>query len=300
VSQLLLIVNTVAQTVTRYARDVIVGALSSEFRVEVGETKGPRHAGELATEAAERGVDLVVALGGDGTVNEVANGLAGTAVPMAVLPGGGANVFARSLGLPRDAVEAAGILLERLHEPPRRVPLGRAGDRWFLANAGVGIDAAIVRRVEERQVAKRLGGDLSFAWSGMRVLFSEYDRHTPHLRVRMGDAQIEDVFATLVQNVDPYTYVGDRSIRFCSQASLNDGLDAVAFRTLRTTLVGRVLLRALRSGKPVRRAATYGHDLPFVRIEADIPMPLQVDGEFVGEVEAVTIESVPGALLLYG
>jgi diacylglycerol kinase family enzyme len=300
VSQLLLIVNTVAQTVTRYARDVIIGALSSEFRVEVGETKGTGHAGELATAAAERGVDLVVALGGDGTVNEVANGLAGTAVPMAVLPGGGANVFARSLGLPRDAVEAAGILLERLHEPPRRVPLGRAGNRWFLANAGVGIDAAIVRRVENRQMAKRLAGDLSYAWSALRVLFTEYDRHTAHLRVRMGDADVDGVFATLVQNVDPYTYVGDRSIRFCAGASLDGGLDAVAFKTLRTTLVARVLLRALRSGKPVRRAATYGHDLPSVRIEADVPMPLQVDGEYVGEVEAVSIESVPGALLLYG
>ena len=299
-SQLLLIVNTVAQTVTRYARDVIVRALSSEFRVEVGETKGPGHAGELATEAAERGIDLVVALGGDGTVNEVANGLAGTAIPMAVLPGGGANVFARSLGLPRDAVEAAGILLERLHEPPRRIPLGRAGDRWFLANAGVGIDAAIVRRVEERQMAKRLAGDLSFAWSGLRVLFSEYDRRTPHLHVKLGDAVVEDVFTVLVQNVDPYTYVGDRAIRFCADASLDGGLDAVAFRTLRTTLVARVLLRALRTGKPVRRAAAYGHDLPSVQIEADEPVPLQVDGEFVGEVEAVSIESVPGALLLYG
>jgi diacylglycerol kinase family enzyme len=300
VSQLLLIVNTVAQTVTRYALDVIVGALSSEFRVEVGETKGPHHAGELATEAVERGMDLVVALGGDGTVNEVANGLAGTAVPMAVLPGGGANVFARSLGLPRDAVEAAGVLLERLHEPPRRVPLGRAGDRWFLANAGVGIDAAIVRRVEERQVAKRLAGDLSFAWSGLRVLFSEYDRRTPHLRVTMGEADIEDVFTVMVQNVDPYTYLGDRAIRFCADASLDGGLDAVAFKTLRTTLVTRVLRRALGTGKPVRRAATYGHDLAVVKIEADEPVPLQVDGEFVGEVETVSIESVPGALLLYG
>ena len=298
--QLLLVVNEVAQTVTRYARDVIAGALSSEFRVEVVETKRPGHAGELAAGAAERGIDLVVVLGGDGTVNEVANELAGTSVPMAVLPGGGANVFARSLGLPRDAVEAAGILLERLHEPPRRVPLGRAGDRWFLANAGVGIDAAIVRRVEERQVAKRLGGDLSYGWSGLRVLVSGYDRRTPHLRVRMGEVDVGGVFTVLVQNVDPYTYLGDRAIRFCAGASLDAGLDAVAFRTLRTTLVSRVVLRALRTGKPLRRAAAYGHDLSAIRVEADVPMPLQVDGEFVGEVQAVSIESVPGALLLYG
>src|SRR5205823_1008582 len=180
------------------------------------ETKGPGHGRELAAAAVDRGLDLVVAFGGDGTVNDVANGLARTAVPMAVLPGGGATVVARSLGLPRDAVEAAGVLLERLHEPPRRVPLGRAGDRWFLANAGVGIDAAIVRRVEGRQFAKRMAGDLSFAWSALRVLFSEYDRRTPHLRVSLGDEVVEGALTLVVQNVDPFTYLGDRPIRLCA------------------------------------------------------------------------------------
>jgi diacylglycerol kinase family enzyme len=300
VRRLLLIVNVAAQAVTRYARDVIAGALSSEFRVEVVETKGPGHAAELAAGAAERGLDLVVALGGDGTVNEVANGLAGTAVPMAVLPGGGANVFARSLGLPRDAVEAAGVLLERLHEPPRRVPLGRADDRWFLVNAGVGIDAAIVRRVEGRQFAKRMAGDLFFAWSALRVLFTQYDRGTAHLRVTLGDEVVEDALTVMVQNVDPYTYLGDRPIRLCAEASLDGGLDAVALRSLRTTLVAGLLLRALRSGAPARRGAVYGHDLPLIRVEADVPMPMQVDGEYIGERERVSIESVPDALGLYG
>jgi diacylglycerol kinase family enzyme len=300
VRRLLLVVNVVAQAVTRYARDVITGALSSEFRVEAVETKGPGHAAELAAGAAERGLDLVVVLGGDGTINEVANGLAGTDVPMAVLPGGGANVFARSLGLPRDAVEAAGVLLERLHEAPRRVPLGRANDRWFLVNAGVGIDAAIVRRVEGRQFAKRMAGELFFAWSALRVLFTQYDRRTPHLRVTLGDEVVEDAFSVFAQNVDPYTFVGDRPIRLCAEASLDGGLDAVALRSMRTTLVAGLLLRALRSGAPARRGAVYGHDLASVLVEADVPMPLQVDGEFVGEVERVSILSVPGALGLYG
>ena len=300
VRRLLLVVNAVAQTVTRYARDVITGALSSEFRVEVVETKGPGHGAELAAAAVDRKLDLVVAFGGDGTVNDVANGLARTPIPMAVLPGGGANVFARSLGMPRDAVEAAGILLERLHEPPRRVPLGRVGERWFLANAGMGIDAAIVRRVEGRQLAKRMAGDLSFAWSALRVLFSEFDRRTPHLRVVLGDGVVDGAFAVMVQNVDPFTYLGDRPIRLCAGASLDGGLDAVALRSLRTTRVAGLLLRALRSGAPARRTAAYGHDLSRVTVDADVPMPLQVDGEYVGERRSVSIESFPEALTLYG
>jgi diacylglycerol kinase family enzyme len=164
----------------------------------------------------------------------------------------------------------------------------------------VGIDAAIVRRVEERQVAKRVAGDLSFAWSALRMLLSEFDRGTPHLRVTLGDRAVEGVFSVMVQNVDPYTYLGDRPIRLCPGATLESGLDAVALRSLRTTLVAGVLVRAFRSGKPARRAAVYGHDLPIVQVEADVPLPLQVDGEFVGEIESVSIESVPGALYLYG
>jgi diacylglycerol kinase family enzyme len=300
VRRLLLVVNEMAQAVTGYTREVIAGALSAEFSVDLVETKARGHAIDLARDAAGRGLDLVVALGGDGTVNEVANGLAGTDTPMAVLPGGGANVFARSLGLPRDAVDATGALLERLHEEPRRVPLGRISGRWFTTNCGIGVDAAIVRRVEGRQFAKRMAGELFFVWSTLRVLFSDFDRRVPHLRVTFDDGEPREAFTLFLQNVDPFTYFGDQPLRLCPEASLEDGLDAVALQTMRLLPVGRVLLRGFRSGRPLDRGALYGHDLGRIVVESDVPMPLQTDGEFVGEWERVEIESIPGALSLYG
>ena len=298
--RLLLVVNAAAQTVTRYARDVIAGALASEFAVDLVETKGPGHAMELAADAARGRVDVVVALGGDGTVNEVVNGLAGTDVPLGVLPGGGANVFARSIGLPRDPVEATGILLERLMEPPRPVPLGRIDDRWFHSNCGIGIDATIVRRVETRQFAKRMTGDLFFMWSAVAAFLGEFDRRTPHLTVAFDGEQTEGVFTLVVQNLDPFTYLGERPIRLCPDASLDGGLDAVAMRTMRTTAVAGTLTRAFLARPPARRSAVSGHDLRRIAVTADRPVPAQIDGEYIGERDRAEITSHPGALLLYG
>jgi diacylglycerol kinase family enzyme len=301
VPRLLLVVNGAAQTVTRYARDVIAGALASEFAVDLVETKGPGHAAELAADAVRARVDVVVTLGGDGTINEVVNGLARTDVPLGVLPGGGANVFARSLGLPRDPVEATGILLERLMEPPRAVPLGRIDDRWFHSNCGIGIDATIVRRVETRQFAKRMTGDLFFLWSAVWAFLSEFDRRQAHLTVSFdGEATEAEVFTVVVQNLDPFTYLGERPIRLCPEASLDLGLDVVAMRTMRTTAVSGTLLRAFSGRSPSRRAAVHGHDLHRIVVTADRPVPSQIDGEYLGERERAEITSEPGALLLYG
>jgi len=300
VPRLLLIVNAAAQTVTRYSRDVIAGALASEFAVDLVETKGPGHAAELAADAVGGRTDVVVALGGDGTINEAVNGLAGTDVPLGVLPGGGANVFARSIGLPRDPVEATGVLLERLLEPPRLIPLGRIGDRWFHSNCGIGIDATIVRRVETRQFAKRMTGDLFFVWSAMRAFLGEFDRRRAHLTVTMDAETTEGVFTLVVQNLDPFTYLGDRPIRLCPGATLEGGLDAVAMRTMRTTSVAGVLVGAFGSGAPERRGAVHGHDLRSLVVAADRPLPTQIDGEYLGERDRAEIRSVPGALRVYG
>ena len=298
--RLLLVVNAAAQTVTRYARDVIAGALASEFAVDLVETKGPGHAAELAADAARDRVDVVVVLGGDGTINEVVNGLAGTDVPLGVLPGGGANVFARSIGLPRDPVEATGVLLERLMEPPRAIPLGRIDDRWFHSNCGIGIDATVVRRVETRQFAKRMTGDLFFMWSAVRALLGEFDRRKPHLTVSLDGETTDGVFTLVVQNIDPFTYLGERPIRLCPEASLDLGLDAVAMRSLRATAVVGTLTRAFSGRPPSKRRAVVGHDLRSVAVTADRPIPAQVDGEYIGERDRAEIRSEPGALLLYG
>src|SRR5438105_5506252 len=165
VRRVLLIANANAHTVTPYAYDVIGRALAAGTRLEKVETKRRGHATHVARGAADEGVDLVVVLGGDGTVNEVVNGLAASTVPMASLPGGGANIFARGLGMPNDAIEATGWLLDRLDRRPTRIPLGRIDGRWFVSNCGFGFDAAIVRSVERRLFAKRMAGDVYFVWT---------------------------------------------------------------------------------------------------------------------------------------
>src|SRR5207253_864929 len=166
-----------------------------------------------------------------GTVNEVANGLAGSHVPMAVLPGGGANILARGLGMPNDPVEATGVLLERLQHPPTRVPLGRIDDRWFVSNCGVGFDAAIVREVERRPGAKRRAGDWFFLWTGLRVFATGYDRRSPQVDLSWGpelEHHADGVFLAVVQNLSPYTFFGRRPMRLSPQADLQGGLDVLA------------------------------------------------------------------------
>src|ERR1700743_1264824 len=152
-----LVVNPRATATTMRTRDVLAAALSSDLRVDTLETKGRGHAVELAAQAVETGADLVVALGGDGTINEVVNGILSQGVrpglpDLAVVPGGSTNVFARALGMPSSAVEATGQILEALREGrSRRIGLGKANDRWFTFCAGLGIDAAAVERVERKR-----------------------------------------------------------------------------------------------------------------------------------------------------
>ncbi len=299
--RLLLVVNVNAQTVTPAALGIITRALSSEFRVEQVRTEGRGHATRLAAGATAEGFDLVVAFGGDGTVNEVVNGIAGGDLPLAILPGGGANVFARSLGIPRDPIEAAVALLERLGEGPRRVSLGRIDGRWFAANCGVGLDAAIVRRVEQRQFAKRAVGDGFFVWSALRVLASGYDRRTPHLALRWGegaDERREGLFLVVAQNIDPYTYLGERPIRLCPEAG-GDGLDCIALDSLAVRTVGRTVVGMFgRGARGPHALHLAGRTL--LCVESDAPAPVHVDGEFVGERERVEISAVPGALAVLG
>ena len=155
------------------------------IKVQVAETKRHGHATHVARGAVHEGYDVVVAMGGDGTLNEVANGLAGSRVPLGILPGGGTNVFARSLGIPEDLFEASAILLEAANAEPRRIPLGRADGRYFVFTCGMGFDGAIVRTVERRQRLKKAGGELFYLWSGV-LAFRRYDRRSPHLTVSWG------------------------------------------------------------------------------------------------------------------
>jgi diacylglycerol kinase family enzyme len=302
--RLLLIVNVNAQTVTPRKVSVIERALSSEFKVDLVRTERRGHGIEVAKRAVQEGFDLAVALGGDGTVNEIANGLAGSHVPLGIIPGGGTNVLARSLGIPIDPVEATGLLLARRDRAPRRVPLGRAGDRYFTFSCGIGLDGAIVRRVEQRQLLKKTGGQGFYVWTALSTLFLRYDRRKPHIEVRWGPNLAEHrhgMFLAVCQKSSPYTYLGTRPMRVCPDADLDLGLDVLAVNSMKTFFILRMAARTLSSGRHTRsRHILYLHDQPRIEIVCDRPMPVQADGEYVGEKERLTLESVPDCLsLLY-
>jgi diacylglycerol kinase family enzyme len=304
VVRLLLIVNVNAQTVTPRKVSVIERALSSEFKVELVRTERRGHAIDLAKDAVREGFDLVVAMGGDGTVNEAANGLAGSHVPMGIIPGGGTNVLARSLGIPTDPVEATGLLLARRDRVPRRVPLGRANDRYFMFSCGVGLDGAIVRRVERRQHLKKTVGQSYYVWTALSTLFFRYDRRKPHIDLRWGPNLEEHrggFFLAICQKTTPYTYLGNRPMRVCPEADLDLALDLVAATSMRTLFILRTALRTLGAARHTRsRHVLSLHDQPKIEITCDRPMPVQADGEYVGERESLTLEAVPDSLsLLY-
>jgi diacylglycerol kinase family enzyme len=296
VRRLLLVTNPIAQRTTEGRRKAIQDVLTRRFDVDHIETKGPGHATEIAGRASLEGFDVVAVLGGDGTVNEVANGLAGTTATMAVLPGGGANIFSRALGLPRNLLAAAGRVAERDPDaPPRVVALGRADGRLFVSNCGVGLDAEIVRHVERRPDRKRMLGAWYFVWKGVGVFFRDYDRVTPHVRLRWGNGAgdvLDGLHLAIVQNLDPYTFLGRRPLRLCPQADVDGGLDCMALDTLAARTVLPVVLsafgRARHSANPHVVMLT---DQPAIHIECDLPLPFQMDGEFIGERTEVVAES---------
>jgi diacylglycerol kinase family enzyme len=298
--RLLLIVNENAYRVTRERREAVVDALSQAFKLEDVPTERPGHAIELTREAVLDGAEIVAALGGDGTVNEVANGLAGTDVPMAIVPAGMANVFARSLGIPNEALAATHLLVDNAKGPPRRVTLGVVEGRYFTSNCGVGFDAAIVRRVEEHQRAKKRGGDWFFVWTGLRMFFGGYDRRTPRVRLAWGDdlkRHREGLFLAIIQNTSPYTYLGKRPMRLCPEAELDAGLDCLALDSMRARVAVPVVLSSFGSGTHVEKPhVLHVRDQRRFEIRCDGLLPVQVDGEFIGERDHVLVEAVPNAL----
>jgi diacylglycerol kinase family enzyme len=297
----LLIANTNASTVTPRKMWVIERALSSELKLEVVLTKRKDHATHLARGAAHEGLDLVIALGGDGTVNEVVNGLAGTPVPMAILPGGGTNVLARSLGIPQDTVEATGHLIANLGAEPRRVPVGRADGRYFTFACGMGIDGAIVRDVERRQMLKKTVGEWYYVWSGLRI-FAAVDRRRPPISLRWGkelENHRDGLFVAICQKTTPFTYLGRRPMRICPDARMDLGVDCLALDRFDARFVFRLVAQVFGSGRHTRsRHVLYLHDEQRIEIDSRDPLPVELDGEFIGERRRLLVESVPNALSL--
>jgi diacylglycerol kinase family enzyme len=298
----LLVVNPKASTTSERARDVLAHALASEVKLDVAETDHRHHATELAAQAARDGLDVVVALGGDGTVNEVVNGLlhegpqAGLPA-LAVVPAGRTNVFARALGLPNSPVEATGVLLQSLLADRRRtIGLGKADDRWFTFNVGLGVDAGAVRRVEAARAKGRTATQPLYVRSALKEFYFGSQRKSELTLTREGAEPIELRLA-LVCNTDPWTYLADRPVRPCPDASFDTGLDVMGLTGTGTLPTLRTLAQILaKDGHPHGKRVVNLHDVPELTLTATSPLPLQVDGDLVGDRESVHLVSVPLAL----
>jgi len=299
--RMLLIVNPHAATVSDGMRNLVVHALKGRFDVDAIDTRARGHATELCRELARDGYDVVVAFGGDGTVNEAANGLRGCETPLCALPGGSANVFARMLGIPGELVDATEHLLAMADDwRVRRVDLGVVNGRCFVFNSGIGLDASVVERVDARPQLKARFGPYFFTWEALKAFARRYVVRPPKMDVDDGQRTLRAV-TTIVQNGAPFTYFNDRPVEIADGASLDSGrlVSAVVHRAtpLGVSLIGmRALLPRLR---------VVGHrnitDLQqlsklTVRSADDRALPLQVDGDFLGHVEEARYSILPGAL----
>jgi diacylglycerol kinase family enzyme len=265
----LVVVNPRATATTAHERDVLARAVASESDVEIAHTSNRGHAAALACRAMRDGVDVVIAMGGDGTVNEVVNGLLTDGVhdgvpALGVVPAGSTNVFARALGLPNDAIEATARVLVALREGRRRtIGLGRVStpqlaDRWFVFASGVGYDAGIIARVEKHRDRGHRSSYLLYARAGIREFWAS-ERRRPPLHLDLPDGStVDGLFYAVVTNTDPWTYIGDRPLHPTPNSSFEADLDVYARTSmaLPSALLGFAqLARAPReAGGPARLA----------------------------------------------
>jgi diacylglycerol kinase family enzyme len=305
--RMLIIVNPYATTVSDRLKNLVVYALQGRYEVEAVSTEAQNHATEIGIEARDGGYDIVVAFGGDGTLNEVANGLAGTGVPVSVLPGGSTNVVARTLGIPNDVVDATEHLLGLADRfEPRRVDLGIANGRRFVFSCGCGLDATAAMRVDQRPKLKARAGPYFYTWVAVSAFYRDYLRHPARMRLDVGDRSVEGI-TVLAQNSDPFTYFGGRPVRVCEGVAIDDGTLSVAILRRAAQrdmgpIIARVLTERLRASR--HRQIDHFDDVTEARIESTSldpqgqprPFPIQVDGDYIGAHTSLELGIDPGAL----
>jgi len=321
-----LIVNPTAASVTSRSRVLVRQALEADHSVDLSLTAQRGHARQLARTAADNGAEVVAVFAGDGTLNEAANGLLdhedaiahlgenhaanGESGPprsqgspaLAVLPGGSTNVFARTIGVADNAVEAANQLRQALGAGSiRRVGVGTVGDRCFLFHVGMGFDAAVVQQVERRASLKRVASHALFVHCAVATWFRHYDRSRPRLALRFADdSRVDDGYFAVCLNTNPYTYLGPRPFNLAPGTSLDSGMSVVTLRTLSVIPLMAALGTALGSGKSLdrRRGVDRRAEIEAVTVTGYGPFPYQVDGDYIGEADSLTFGHRPNALAL--
>lgn len=278
-----LVVNPFATGVTEGRLAAVRSALPGDTVVRVTTRRG--QATEIAREVSSA-VEAVYVYGGDGTFNEVLNGV-DARTPLGFVPGGGTSVLPRALGLPRDPVEAARRVASGIE---RRIGLGRVNGHRFGFGAGIGLDAEIVRGVDAlgRKPDGRRPGDVTFGWTGVQALARHRFRLEPTLEVKgHGRAAL-----ALVANCAAYSYAWRFPLQVAPEASFEEGLDVVAPTRLGALSLPRVLTYAFTGSTRARpRDLVYLHDADRVEIACDAPLPLQADGEDLGDVSEAVFEA---------
>ena len=298
--RILLIVNSFASSVTPRNTVLVHEHLAKHHDVQVVETNERGHATRFAQDAVARGLDAVVGFGGDGTLNEIATGLAGSDTALAMLPGGSTNVFVRTLGIANDPMVALTQLMAGIDRNEiERVSLGQANGRYFTFHAGIGYDAAVVEQVERRSSLKRVVGQPLFAYSALHSWFKSYDRKYPHFTMNIDGRAIPNGFFSVVLNTNPYTFVGKHPIHLSSAASLEKKLVVVTFRKMTTPLMLKTLYSALRrGGLETSSGIDIATDVEHVKFEFPAPFPYQLDGDYLGDTTSIDIKHCPEALRL--
>ncbi len=314
----LLVVNPKATTTSARTRDVLIHALASDLKLEVVVTEFRGHARDVTRRAVDDGgVELVVALGGDGTVNEVVNGLLhhgpSDGLPrLAVVPGGSTNVFARALGLPNDAVEATGALLDALRDGAERtiglgLVQGTPGTedegvpaRWFTFCAGLGFDAGVVGRVEQQRTRGKRSTHSLYIRQVVRQFAGERNRRGGGITLsEPGTDGVRELALAIVCNTSPWTYLGNRPVYATPLASFDTGLDVLGLGRLSPASVALHAAQLLLSGPergPGGKQVTSLHDLTDFTLQSQAPLPFQVDGDHLGLRTSATFRGVGRAL----
>ena len=300
--RMLVIINPVATKMSDRLKSLVVYALQGRYEVTTIDTTHKGHAIELCREASSKGYDVVVAFGGDGTVNEAANGLAGSGTPLTCLPGGSNNVFCKMLGIPNDVVDATEHLLGLPDRwEPRAVDVGRVNGRAFTFAAGMGLDASVVERVDAHPKLKTRLSEYYFTYAALATFNRRYLVKPPRMRVRAGGSELTAVTA-IAQVSDPYTYFASRPIRLCPDVNMTDGHMGMTVLKRATPLEMPTVLARVFTANPetVQRHRQIegftGLDGAVIESLDERPLPVQVDGDHIGDFMSAELSVQPGGL----
>jgi diacylglycerol kinase family enzyme len=299
--RMLVIVNPVATKMSERLKSLVLYALQGRYEVTSIDTQAKGHAIDVCREAAAAHYDVVVAFGGDGTVNEAANGLAGSRTALTCLPGGSNNVVAKLLGIPTDVVDATERLLHAADRwAPRTVDLGMVNGRYFTFAAGMGLDASVVERVDRNPVLKRRFGPFYFLECAVATFLRKYVVNPPRLEVEVDGRTVGGV-SLFVQNAENYTYFNARPVPLVEGARFDSGcLAGVVLTRARPYDVPTVTFRALSGAariaehKGIDAFGAFGEAV--VRSTDGRTIPIQVDGDHILDETEARFRIAPGAL----